>query len=145
MGKIKKEEFIQDIKEILEIEDDVKIVIDTNLADLEEYDSLSVLVIVTMIDKKRKVIIQFIKNGDYLIELVAPLGKESPVTNLLKKQGNSPYHICYETDNLEKDIKDLDDDGFVIISDLLKAPAIYNKKVIFLYKKEIGLIELVEE
>jgi methylmalonyl-CoA/ethylmalonyl-CoA epimerase len=98
-----------------------------------------------IVDKKRKVIIQFIKNGDYLIELVAPLGKESPVTNLLKKQGNSPYHICYETDNLEKEIKDLDDDGFVIISDLLKAPAIYNKKVIFLYKKEIGLIELVEE
>jgi len=98
-----------------------------------------------IVDKKRKVIIQFIKNGDYSIELVAPLGKESPVTNLLKKQGNSPYHICYETDNLEKEIKDLDDDGFVIISDLLKAPAIYNKKVIFLYKKEIGLIELVEE
>jgi len=98
-----------------------------------------------IVDKKRKVIIQFIKNGDYLIELVAPLGKESPVTNLLKKQGNSPYHICYETDNLEKEIKDLDDDGFVIISDLLKAPAINNKKVIFLYKKEIGLIELVEE
>jgi len=98
-----------------------------------------------IVDKKRKVIIQFIKNGYYLIELVAPLGKESPVTNLLKKQGNSPYHICYETDNLEKEIKDLDDDGFVIISDLLKAPAINNKKVIFLYKKEIGLIELVEE
>ena len=98
-----------------------------------------------IVDKKRKVIIQFIKNGDYSIELVAPLGKESPVTNLLKKQGNSPYHICYETDNLEKEIKDLDDDGFVIISDLLKAPAINNKKVIFLYKKEIGLIELVEE
>ena len=98
-----------------------------------------------IVDKKRKVIIQFIENGDYSIELVAPLGKESPVTNLLKKQGNSPYHICYETDNLEKEIKDLDDDGFVIISDLLKAPAINNKKVIFLYKKEIGLIELVEE
>ena len=52
MEKIKKEEFIQDIKEALEIEDDVKIAIDTNLVDLEEYDSLSVLVIVTMIDKK---------------------------------------------------------------------------------------------
>jgi len=52
MEKIKKEEFIQDIKEALEIEDDVKIAVGTNLADLEEYDSLSVLVIVTMIDKK---------------------------------------------------------------------------------------------
>lgn len=52
MEKIKKEEFIQDIKEVLEVEDNKKITVDTNLADLEEYDSLSVLVIVTMIDKK---------------------------------------------------------------------------------------------
>jgi len=93
----------------------------------------------------RKVIIQFIENGDYLIELVAPLNKESPVTNLLKKQGNSPYHICYKTNNLEKEISDLGNNGFVVISNFLKAPAINNKKVIFLYKKEIGLIELVEE
>ena len=96
-------------------------------------------------DNLRNVIIQFIKNGDYLIELVAPLNKESPVTSLLKKQGNSPYHVCYITNNLEKKISDLGNSGFVIISDLLKAPAINNKKVIFLYKKEIGLIELVEE
>ena len=54
-----------------------------------------------IVDNQRNVIIQFIKNGDYLIELVAPLNKESPVTNLLKKQGNSPYHICYKTDNLK--------------------------------------------
>ena len=52
MEKIKKEEFIQDIKEVLEVEDDKRITVDTNLADLEEYDSLSVLVIVTVIDKK---------------------------------------------------------------------------------------------
>lgn len=52
MEKIKKEEFVQDIKEVLEVEDDNKITLDTNLTDLEEYDSLSVLVIITMIDKK---------------------------------------------------------------------------------------------
>lgn len=96
-------------------------------------------------DNLRNVIIQFIKNGDYLIELVAPLNKESPVTSLLKKQGNSPYHICYKTNNLEKKISDLGNSGFVVISDLLKAPTINNKKVVFLYKKEIGLLELVEE
>ena len=98
-----------------------------------------------IVDNQRNVIIQFVKNGDYLIELVAPLNKESPVTSLLKKQGSSPYHICYETDNLKKEISDLGNNGFVVISNLLKAPAINNKKVIFLYKKDIGLIELVEE
>jgi len=78
MRKIKKEEFIQDIKEILEIEDDVKIVIDTNLADLEEYDSLSVLVIVTMIDKKYgKQISSSVFNKDITIKsLMKLIGKE---------------------------------------------------------------------
>ena len=52
--KIKKEEFINDLKDALEIEDDIDIKIDTNLKDLEEYDSLGVLVIVAMVGKKFK-------------------------------------------------------------------------------------------
>lgn len=54
MNKIKKEEFLNNLKEALEVEDDETLAVDTNLKDLEEYDSLSVLVIVTMVDKKFK-------------------------------------------------------------------------------------------
>lgn len=54
MNKMKKEEFLNNLKEALEIEDDETLTIDTNLKDLEEYDSLSVLVIVTMVGKKFK-------------------------------------------------------------------------------------------
>ena len=99
----------------------------------------------TITDKKRKVLIQFMKNAEYLIELIAPLNKESPITNILKTQGNSPYHICYETNDIDNKIKKLNNDGFAIITKLLEAPAIDNKKVIFLYKKNMGLIELVEK
>ena len=52
MNKIKKEEFLNSLKEALEVEDDKTLAMDTNLKDLEEYDSLSVLVIVAMVDKK---------------------------------------------------------------------------------------------
>lgn len=49
---MKKEEFIEELKDALEIEDeDQEITIETNLKDLEEYDSLSVLSIIAMIDK----------------------------------------------------------------------------------------------
>ena len=49
---IKKEKFIIELKNALEIEDkEKKITLETNLKDLEEYDSLSVLSIVAMIDK----------------------------------------------------------------------------------------------
>jgi len=49
---MKKEEFINELKEALEIEnEDQEITLETNLKDLEEYDSLSVLSIIAMIDK----------------------------------------------------------------------------------------------
>jgi len=49
---MKKEEFIKELKSALEIEDeDKEITLETNLRDLEEYDSLSVLAIIAMIDE----------------------------------------------------------------------------------------------
>jgi len=52
MEKMKTEDFINDLKDALEIEDeDQEITLETNLKDLEEYDSLSVLSIIAMIDK----------------------------------------------------------------------------------------------
>jgi len=52
MEKMKTKDFIKEIKDALEIEDeDQEITLKTNLKDLEEYDSLSVLSIIAMIDK----------------------------------------------------------------------------------------------
>ena len=52
MEKMKTEDFINELKEALEIEDeDQEITVKTYLKDLEEYDSLSVLSIIAMIDK----------------------------------------------------------------------------------------------
>jgi len=49
---MKKEEFIEELKDALEIEDeDKQITLDTDLRYLEEYDSLSILAIIAMIDK----------------------------------------------------------------------------------------------
>jgi len=50
--RMKKEEFIDELKEALEIEDENKeITLETDLRYVEEYDSLSVLAIIAMIDK----------------------------------------------------------------------------------------------
>jgi len=52
MEKMKTEDFIRELKEALEIEnEDQEITLKTNLKKLEEYDSLSVLSIIAMIDK----------------------------------------------------------------------------------------------
>ena len=52
MKKMKTEDFVNELKDALEIEDeDQEITLETNLKELEEYDSLSVLSIIAMIDK----------------------------------------------------------------------------------------------
>jgi acyl carrier protein len=49
---MKTKDFINELKKALEIEDeDQEITVNTYLKDLEEYDSLSVLSIIAMIDK----------------------------------------------------------------------------------------------
>ena len=49
---MKKEEFIKELKDALEIEDeDNEITLETDIRYVEEYDSLSVLAIIAMIDK----------------------------------------------------------------------------------------------
>lgn len=52
MEKMKTTDFINELKDALEIEDeDQEITLKTYLKELEEYDSLSVLSIIAMIDK----------------------------------------------------------------------------------------------
>ena len=52
MKKMKTKDFINELKDALEIEDeDQEITLETNFKELEEYDSLSVLSIIAMIDK----------------------------------------------------------------------------------------------
>lgn len=49
---MKKKEFIDELEDALEIEDeDQEITVETDLRYVEEYDSLSVLAIIAMIDK----------------------------------------------------------------------------------------------
>lgn len=97
-----------------------------------------------VVDEKRKVVIQFMINKGYMIELIAPIGEDSPINNIIKKVGSGPYHICYETNDIEKQIIDLSEDRYILIQKPDKAIAIENRRVAFLFKKGIGIIELVE-
>lgn len=95
-------------------------------------------------DKMRKVRIVFIKNESYVLELIEPMDEDSPVSKLIKKAGNTPYHLCYETDNIDLATQRLLKNKYIKISEVENAFALKNKKVCFLYKKSIGIIELIE-
>ena len=95
-------------------------------------------------DSSRKVAIQLLKNGDNLIELVAPDGEGAPVAGFLDKGGPGTYHLCYVVDDIDKEVDRLKKIKFKVVIDVLYAPALGNAKVAFLYNINIGLIELVQ-
>jgi methylmalonyl-CoA/ethylmalonyl-CoA epimerase len=96
-------------------------------------------------DHARNVRICFLQDpGGMKVELIAPLNETSPVSVWLQKNGSSPYHICYESEDLISDIATLRRSGFILVEPPLSAPAMDCRQAAFLYGKNTGLIELVE-
>lgn len=95
-------------------------------------------------DPVRQCNISFLKKDGYNIELVNPVTKDSPIFPLLEKYKDSPYHFCYEVADLEKKTKDLLESDYFILKEKEIAPALDERNVVFLYKKGVGMIELLE-
>ena len=97
-------------------------------------------------DPVQSVRICFLENaGMPMLELLAPIDEKSPVNRILGTQGVTPYHICYETDDLEQAVTVLrKEQKFVRVSKPAPACAIGNRHVAFMFRKDVGLVELVE-
>ena len=97
-------------------------------------------------DTDRNVQIAFGEKDGYRIELISPLDKAqpSPVQNYLKNVGNTPYHICYRTEDLESEIRDLTGRGFRVVIEPRPATAFGGKRVVFMMDLAMGLLEIVE-
>jgi len=80
-----------------------------------------------------------------LLELVEPLGDDSPVVRTLSASGVTPYHFCYETSDIDATIAALRrEHRFVLVARPVPACALGGKRVAFLYQPSTGLIELLE-
>ena len=97
-----------------------------------------------VIDNKRNVEIAFVLNNGYLIELISPLNEKSPIKNYLDKIGNTPYHLCYETNDIKVAIANLRKQRYLIVEKPSEAVALDNQNVAFLYHPKYGLLELLE-
>lgn len=80
-----------------------------------------------------------------MIELLAPVDEESPIVQILDKNGTMPYHICYSVADIRDAIKRLKRQRFLLVSSAKPACALNNKEVAFLYHKDVGLIELLQQ
>ena len=89
----------------------------------------------------------FVKLTNTNIELLEPLGKDSPISNfLIKNPSGGVHHLCYEVSNIKESVKYLTNAGYKILGDGIPREGAHGKPVIFLHPKQFmgTLIELEE-
>ena len=88
----------------------------------------------------------FFKVGDNKIELLEATNDESPIAKFIDKKGEGIHHIAFEVDDIDLEIKRLEEEGFKVLNKTPKKGA-DNKLVAFLHPKSTNgvLIELCQE
>jgi methylmalonyl-CoA/ethylmalonyl-CoA epimerase len=84
------------------------------------------------------------KEGGPLLELVEPQNNDSPISNIVKNSGTTPYHTCYQVENLQESLAELEELNFRILFEPLKSEAMDEGLFCYLFSAEIGLIELYQ-
>ena len=97
-------------------------------------------------DMDRNVRLSFGEKDGYRIELVSPLDRmqKSPVDQYLMNAVGAPYHICYQSDQLDKEIEMLEGQGYKVVIEPRPAVAFGGKRVVFMMNIGFGLMEIVE-
>jgi len=87
------------------------------------------------------------KPDELVVELVQPAGENSPVTEILKKNGGEPevYHVCYAVSDIEKALADFRKEKWLPLGKPVSARAFGGAKIVFLFSREAGLVELLEK
>ncbi|EDM08394.1 methylmalonyl CoA epimerase (predicted), isoform CRA_d [Rattus norvegicus] len=86
----------------------------------------------------------FVNLGNTKMELLHPLGSDSPIAGFLQKnKAGGMHHVCIEVDNINAAVMDLKKQKIRSLSDEAKIGA-HGKPVIFLHPKDCGgvLVEL---
>ena len=94
-------------------------------------------------DPERKISVKFLNKDGYRVELIQPMGTDSPYYSLLGRFRNMVYHICYETENYEEADRWLRQNGFVCTEEPKPAIAFNNREVSFYAHPHMGMVELL--
>jgi methylmalonyl-CoA/ethylmalonyl-CoA epimerase len=95
--------------------------------------------------QKAKVAFLTARPGDAQIELVEPLGEDSPVRRFLQQTGGGLHHLCYEVADLEKELADFRSRGAIIAKRPKPAVAFGGRRIAWVITAEKLLVELLEE
>jgi methylmalonyl-CoA/ethylmalonyl-CoA epimerase len=95
--------------------------------------------------REHGVTVVFVELPNTKIELLEPLGEDSPIASfLLRNPAGGIHHICYEVDDIVAAAKQMKDNGARILGDGNSKTGAHGKPVIFLHPKDFcgTLVEL---
>ena len=94
-------------------------------------------------EQTQKVSLAFIDLNGVRVELVEPLGDSSPIAKNLR-DGVRLLHLCYEVTDLEEAVEYSRAAGFHRLSQPVPAPIFDGRRIVWVFSKQYGLIELLE-
>lgn len=98
------------------------------------------------LDPLQKVNVSFMNSAEYgqpQIELVAPVGEDSPVRSFLAK-GGGLHHLCYEVPQLESQLEMSRSQGGKLVRPPMPAVAFDGRRIAWIYSRERLLVEFLE-
>ncbi len=83
--------------------------------------------------------------GESHVELLAPLGPDTPVGKYLEKRGPGLHHVAYRVEDIESELERLKEEGVKLI-DKVPRTGICDTKVAFIHPRSAGgvLTEIVQ-
>ena len=93
------------------------------------------------------VTVVFVELENTRIELMSPLGSNSPVAGfLVRNPGGGTHHLCFEVNDLGRTVHDLIQKGVRVLGDGKPRVGAHGRPVVFLHPKDFDglLIELEE-
>ena len=87
--------------------------IQTSLGELGKYLEFEETTI-PMLVKSQKVNVCFLKSSNVYVELIEPIGNDSPVKKI-SELGGGFHHLCFEVDDVFEETKKMDKDGARVI------------------------------
>ncbi len=98
-------------------------------------------------DPIQKVTVNFLSQAEgeaAEIELIAPLTEDAPIRSMLNKTGGGAYHLCFETNDLDRALAHVRALKCLVVSAPAPAVAFGGRRIAWFYTPSRLLVELVD-
>jgi methylmalonyl-CoA/ethylmalonyl-CoA epimerase len=95
-------------------------------------------------DPVQKVRVVFVEMNGGRLELIEPLGAESPVARILASKRGGLYHVGYSASRFDEAVESFKRNGCRLVSGPSSAVAFKGQRVSFLITPNFDIVELIE-